>query len=83
MTVLLIKGRTKWNTGSAVLRKLARLNFVVYIFHPLVIVGLTLALRNWEVDPALKLLLAAPIVLGASYGLGGLILRIPGVKKVL
>jgi hypothetical protein len=83
LTVFLIKGRIKWNTGSAVLRKLARLNFVVYIFHPLVIVGLTLAIRNWEVDPAIKLLLVAPIVLGASYGLGGLILRIPGVKKVL
>jgi surface polysaccharide O-acyltransferase-like enzyme len=83
LTVFLIKGRKSWNTTSSLLTQLSRSNFVVYIFHPLVIVSLTLLIRNWEIDPAIKFLVIAPIIVIASYALGSLILRIPGIKKIL
>ncbi len=83
LTVFLLKGRKNWNSTSALSTKLSRSNFVVYIFHPLVIVGFTLLIRNWEIDPAIKFLIMAPIIVIVSYCLGSLILLIPGIKKIL
>jgi hypothetical protein len=48
-----------------------------------VIVGFTLALRNWAIDPAIKLLVAAPLIILGSFVLGSIILLIPGVKKII
>jgi fucose 4-O-acetylase-like acetyltransferase len=83
LTALLIKGKRKWNTSSALLRKLSRSSFAVYIFHPLAIVGFTLALRNWQVDSAIKLLIAAPLSILGSFVLGSVLVLIPGVKKII
>jgi surface polysaccharide O-acyltransferase-like enzyme len=83
LTVFLIKGRKSWNKTSTVLAKLSRSNFVVYIFHPLVIISLTLLIRNSEIDPALKFLFIAPLIVLASYCFGLLMLQIPGIKKIL
>ncbi|RZJ53774.1 MAG: acyltransferase [Flavobacterium sp.] len=83
LTVFLIKGRKSWNNTSVFLTKIARSNFVVYIFHPLVIVGLTLLIRNWQIDPAIKFLFMAPIIVVISYSFGWLVLKIPGVKKIV
>ncbi|WP_264537403.1 acyltransferase family protein [Flavobacterium sp. N1736] len=83
LTVLLIKGRTKWNKSTPLLAKLSRYSFATYIFHPVVIVAFTLAVRNWQVDPALKLLVVSPLIVAGSFGLGGLLVLIPGVKKII
>jgi len=83
LAVFLIKRRKNWNSTSALRTTLSRSNFVIYIFHPLVIVGFTLLIRNWEIDPAIKFLLIAPIIVVVSYCLGSLILLIPGIKKIL
>lgn len=83
LTVLLIKGRKNWNKSSALLSKLSRYSFATYIFHPVVVVAFTLVVRNWNVDPALKLLVVAPLIVVGSFALGGLILLIPGVKKII
>jgi hypothetical protein len=83
LTVLLIKGKKSWNISSVLLTKLSRCSFAVYIFHPLVIVVFTLAVRNWAIEPAIKLLVIAPVVVVVSFLLGSLILLIPGVKKII
>jgi surface polysaccharide O-acyltransferase-like enzyme len=83
LTALLIRGKRSWNTTSPLLSKLSRCAFAVYIFHPLAIVALTLAVRNWAVDPAIKLLLVAPLALLGSFLLGTFILLIPGVKRII
>jgi len=83
LTILLIKGRTKWNQSTPLLAKLSRYSFATYIFHPVVIVAFTLAVRNWAVDPALKLLAVSPLIVLGSFALGGLLVWIPGVKKVI
>ena len=83
IVVFLTKGRKSWNHTSGLRTKLSRSNFVVYIFHPLVIVGLTLMIRNWQIDPAFKFIIIAPIIVVASYVLGALLLQIPGIKKIL
>lgn len=83
LTTLLIKGKKRWNESSVMFTKLSRSSFAVYIFHPLVIVGFTLALRNWAVEPAIKLLAAAPLIVIGSFIFGSLILLIPGIKKII
>lgn len=83
LTALLIKGKRSWNFQSKLLFKLSRCSFAVYIFHPLVIVAVTLALRNWNIDPAVKFLASAPLIVSGSFLLGSLIVSIPGVKKII
>lgn len=83
LTVLLIKGKRNWNSTSALLTKASRSSFAVYIFHPLVIVGFTLILRNWHIDPAVKLLVMIPVITAGSFLMGWLVLLIPGVKKII
>lgn len=83
LTALLIKGKRSWNISSVLLAKLSRSSFAVYIFHPLVIVGFTLAIRNWDIEPAIKLLVAAPLIVLGSFIFASLVLLIPGVKKII
>jgi len=83
LIILLIKGRTKWNKTTPLLTKASRFSFATYIFHPIVIVGFTLAIRNWTVDPAVKLLVMVPIIVLSSFVLGGLLLLIPGLKRII
>lgn len=83
LTALLIIGKKSWNTTSKLSRQSARSSFAVYIFHPLVIVVVTLVFRNWQVDAAVKLLVVAPLTVLFSFLLGSLVILIPGVKKII
>ncbi|MBE9463473.1 acyltransferase family protein [Dyadobacter subterraneus] len=83
ITWLLYIGKNNWNKPSPFLAKLARCAFAVYIFHPFVLICLSLLLKDWPVDPALKLLFVAPFGILFSFLLGHLIIQIPGVKKFL
>ncbi len=73
----------KWNTQSAFFKKLSRATFAVYIFHPLVLISVSMLLRSWVIDPAVKLLVAAPVVVTLSFLVGLGMVRVPVVKKVI
>jgi surface polysaccharide O-acyltransferase-like enzyme len=83
ITTLLCYGKRVWNKSSALLNKLSRYTFAVYIFHPLVLISLSLAVRNWAIEPALKLLVVGPLAVVGSFLLASVIVLIPGVKKVI
>ncbi len=83
IVMLLAWGKEKWNRSSALLSRLSRSAFAVYIFHPLVVISLSLAVRNWPVDPAMKLLFVAPLAVIGSFLMGSLLVRIPGVNKII
>jgi surface polysaccharide O-acyltransferase-like enzyme len=83
LTTLLIHGKRSWNITSPLLGKISRSAFAVYIIHPLAIVTLSLSFRNWGVDPAIKFLLLAPLVVLGSFLLGWLVLLIPGIKRII
>ena len=83
VTALLCIGKTRWNGTSAFLSKLSRCTFAVYIFHPLVLIALSVAVHNWAVEPVLKLLIVAPLAVIFSFLLGMIIVRIPGVNKII
>lgn len=83
LTALLVHGRKFWNGKSNWLRGLSRSAFAVYIFHPLVVISLSMAVRNLAIDPAYKFLLIAPFTVAASFLLGALIVKIPLVKRII
>ncbi|MDB5127319.1 acyltransferase [Mucilaginibacter sp.] len=83
ITALLCIGKHSWNKPSAFLSKLSRSTFAVYIFHPLVVISLSVIVRNWAIDPALKLLVICPLAVGLSFLLGLVLVKIPGVNKII
>jgi surface polysaccharide O-acyltransferase-like enzyme len=83
VTALLCIGKERWNKPSAFLSTLSRSTFVVYIFHPLILIGLSVALHSWPIEPALKLLVIAPLAVIGSFFLGLLVVKIPGVNSVV
>lgn len=83
VVALLCIGKTKWNGPSKFLSLLSRSTFAVYIFHPLILIGLSVALHSWVMEPALKLLVVAPLAVIGSFLLGLLVVRVPGVNRVV
>jgi surface polysaccharide O-acyltransferase-like enzyme len=83
ITALLGIAKQKWNGQSGLLKKLSRAAFGVYIFHPLVLISLSVLLKPWSADPAVKLLFVAPLAVIGSFLLARLLLKIPGVKVVI
>jgi surface polysaccharide O-acyltransferase-like enzyme len=83
MVVLLGYGREKWNHQSALLKNMSRSAYAAYIFHPLVVVSLALSCMNISIDPALKLLFVGPSAVIFSFLLGALLVKIPGVNKIV
>ena len=83
IVVLLTYGKKWWNRSSPLMGKLSRNAFAVYIFHPLVLIALSLSCRNWDVDPAIKFLVVAPLAVVGSFLLASVITSIPGVRKII
>lgn len=73
----------KWNSQTALMKMLSRYAFGVYIFHPLVLISLSMLFRPWGADPAVKLLFVAPMAVAGSFGFAHLLLKVPGVKAVI
>ena len=71
------------NNESALWGKLSRSTFAVYIFHPLIVISLSLLFTNWNIEPAIKLLIVAPLAVVGSFLLASVIVLIPGVKRII
>jgi hypothetical protein len=83
IVALLCIGKRFLNHDSPLWSKLSRSAFAVYIFHPLVIITFSLAFRSINIEPALKLLIVAPLAVTGSFLFGRMIIAIPGVKKII
>jgi peptidoglycan/LPS O-acetylase OafA/YrhL len=83
MAVLLGYGREKWNKQSALFKTMSRSAYAVYIFHPVVLVALAILFKGLEMEPSVKLLFVAPLAVVFSFLLGGLLVRIPGVRNII
>jgi surface polysaccharide O-acyltransferase-like enzyme len=83
IVALLGIARQKWNLQSAFMKSMSRATFAVYIFHPLVLISLSMLFRPLNADPAIKLLLVAPLAVIGSFALGNLLVKIPGVNAII
>ncbi|HTL06612.1 MAG TPA: acyltransferase [Chitinophagaceae bacterium] len=82
MVALTAISRHKWNQPSAFMAKLSRGAFAAYIFHPLVVIGLSLLLRGLN-HPLLELAIVAPLAVVLTFVLAGLIVKILVVKNII
>ena len=73
----------KWNYTTSFLKQLSRVAYATYIFHPLIVICITLLLKPLNVDPAFKLLIAAPFAVSGSFALAWLVTRLPFVKEIV
>lgn len=64
-------------------RWLSERSFAVYVFHPVILVALTLALRPLAGDPFLKVALLTAAGLAGSYLVADVARRIPGLRTIL
>ena len=83
ITALIGIGKQALNRESLLWSKLSRYTFAVYIFHPVVIISLALMLSNWNIEPAVKLLIVAPLAVTGSFLLASIIVSIPVVRKIV
>lgn len=64
-------------------RWLSARSFAVYLFHPPLLVGLTLVLRRVELDPFFKVSILTAAGLAASFLVADLARRLPGLRAIL
>ncbi len=83
MTALLCIAKFKWNNDTPFLKKLSANAFGVYMFHPLLVIGVSLLVKDWAIEPAVKLLIVAPVAVASSFVFAGLLRKIPGVRNFL
>jgi surface polysaccharide O-acyltransferase-like enzyme len=83
MVALTSISKYKWNRQSKFLSSLSRNTFAVYIFHPIVLIGLSLLLSTWMVDPVVKLVIVAPCAVTGAFLLAAVVVKIPGVNKII
>jgi uncharacterized integral membrane protein len=83
ITALIGIGKQLLNRESLLWSKLSRYTFAVYIFHPVVIISLALMLSSWNIEPAVKLLIVAPLAVTGSFLLASIIVSIPVVRKIV
>jgi surface polysaccharide O-acyltransferase-like enzyme len=83
MVTLLGFARKRWNRQSLLLKNMSRSAYGVYIIHPLILISLSLLFKGLAVDPAFKVLMVGPLAVVFSFLTGALLVKVPGVKKVI
>jgi hypothetical protein len=68
---------------TGVSANLARRAFVIFIIHPPVVVGVALAWRDVAAPALVKFLVTGSLACGLCYLIAGLVLRIPGVARIV
>ena len=61
---------------------LSRRAYAIYCFHPPVVVGLSVAVRDWAAPAMLKFAVVGSMSCAVLYVLCGLLLRIPGLSRI-
>jgi surface polysaccharide O-acyltransferase-like enzyme len=67
MAAFLCIGKRKLNFPSAFWKELSANAFGVYIFHPLILISLSLSIQSLNIDPGLKFLFVAPLAVIISF----------------
>jgi len=81
---LVVLFRERFNSGGRFARFMSENGFSVYVFHPPILILVTLALRDFAWHPLVKFGIAAAIAVSLCFIASSLVLRrIPLVKRIL
>jgi len=81
---LIVSFRDKFNRQGKIAQWLSDNSFCVYVFHPPLLIAVTLAMRGLDVPKLIKFLAATVLGAAVAYLASSLVLRrVPGLKRVL
>lgn len=80
---LLARAQRASVASSPLWERLSRRAFAIYVIHPLPVVAIALAWRSVPAPALLKFAVTGSLACGVCYLVAGLLLRLPGVKRVL
>ena len=83
IVVLLSICKHTWNSQGCFMKLLSRSAYVVYIIHPLVLVCISIVLKDFTLAIILKFIISGILAVVASFIIGMLLVRIPFVKDVV
>lgn len=76
--------QTRWNgPPGPVTAATGRASYAAYILHPLVLVGLSVASRGLPWPPEAKFVIVAAVGIPASFIVGHVVTRLPGINQVV
>jgi hypothetical protein len=73
----------KFNYQTNLNRQLSAAAYLVFIIHPVVLVGLCVVLKDVEIYHLLKFFMLAPVMVVLCFGTAMLLRKIPGVNRVV
>lgn len=84
MVLLLLVGFRRFVNGrNRFTRWLSENAFAVYVLHPLVLVGLGMAMSGWQADAIVKFLGVGALAVPACWVLAAATRAVPGAKRIL
>jgi glucans biosynthesis protein C len=75
--------RRRLDRQGRLVRECGRGAFAAFVVHQVVLVGLVLGSRLVPWPPEAKLAAVAVLVVAISFGLGALLVRVPGVSRIV
>ena len=75
--------RKRFDRQNRLTRELADDAFGVYVFHPVIIVPLAIALSGITMNLSLKFLWVTPLALAICYVVVAVLRRLPGLRRIL
>ena len=73
----------RFNTQGPVTRAMAGDSYTVYVFHPVVLISLSLVFTGFALPQLAKFIIVLPLAICLSFALAHVIRAVPGVKRVL
>ncbi len=75
--------RRRYNHQGRFAREMGRAAYAAFVIHQIVLVGLVLATREVTWPPEVDFLAVAVLGVAVSFGIGSLLTRLPGVRRVI
>jgi peptidoglycan/LPS O-acetylase OafA/YrhL len=81
---LIVLFRERFNSQGRFAKLLSDNAFAVYVFHPPILVSVSILLLAWHAHPLAKFAFAGTLAVVASFAAGEFVFRrIPGLKRIL
>ncbi|HEX6578462.1 MAG TPA: acyltransferase [Jiangellaceae bacterium] len=75
--------RRRYDRQGPITRTLGRAAYGAYLVHPLVLIGFVLATRLVAGPPEVEFFVATALAVAGSFGVAALLVRIPGVSRIV
>lgn len=75
--------RRRFNHQGRLAREMSRAAFAAFVVHQVILVGLVLASRHVSWPPEVNYVMVSTLAVGGSFALGAVLVRVPGISRVV